>query len=433
MSVLTLILAGGEGNRLSILGEKRAKPAVPFGGKYRIIDFPLSNAVNSELYRIAVLTQYRPHSLMQHLGIGEPWDLNRRWPNGIQIWQPYRGRRDRGTADALYQNGNFIAEDGSDLLLVLSGDHIYKQDYRDLLRFHQEKGAELTVAVMPVRPDEVHRFGIMSLDADLRIITFAEKPKKSESTLASMGIYVFNTALLLRRLEEDARDLRSSHDFGKNIIPTMVARDKVFAYPFSGYWVDVGTIAAYWETNLALLEEQPALDLYDSNWVIHTRSKERPPVKVGSRGEVHDSLLSNGCIVNGTVINSVLSPGVQIERGAVVRDSVIMNDTTITAGALVDRCVLDKEIEIGANARVGVGDDTTPNQLEPANINTGITIVGKRARVVAGAVVGRNCRIDPSVTPDDFAGLDVPSGATVSRRALVDDDTRGWIDRAVQL
>ena len=197
----------------------------------------------------------------------------------------------------------------------------------------------------------------------------------------------------------------------------MVARDKVFAYPFSGYWVDVGPIAAYWETSLALLEEQPALDLYDVNWVIHTRSKERPPVKVGSHGEIHDSLLSNGCIVNGTVINSVLSPGVQIERGAVVRDSVIMNDTTIRAGALVDRCVLDKEIEIGANAHVGVGDDTMPNQLEPANINTGITIVGKRARVLAGAVVGRNCRIDPSVTPDDFVGLDIPSGATVSRGA----------------
>ncbi len=422
MNVLTLILAGGEGNRLSILGEKRAKPAVPFGGKYRIIDFPLSNAINSDLYRIAVLTQYRPHSLMEHLGIGEPWDLNRRRPNGLQIWQPYRGRRDqdwyRGTSDALYQNRNFIAEDGSDLLLVLSGDHIYKQDYRDLLRFHQEKGADLTVAVMDVRPDEVHRFGIMSVDADQRVTQFAEKPKQSDSTLASMGIYVFNTAFLLRRLEEDARDSTSTHDFGKNIIPKMVERDRTFAYPFAGYWVDVGTIAAYWETNLALLEENPALDLYDPKWVIHTRSEERPPVKCKPPGQIDNSLLSNGCVVNGAVINSVLSPGVRVERGAVVRDSVIMNDTTICAGARVNCCVLDKEIEIGAGAQLGVGDDNPPNELEPANLSTGITIVGKRAHIPPGAIVGRNCRIDSNVTPDDFEREEVPSGATVTKRSL---------------
>jgi glucose-1-phosphate adenylyltransferase len=419
MSVLTLILAGGEGSRLSILGEKRAKPAVPFGGKYRIIDFPLSNAVNSDLYRVAVLTQYRPHSLMQHLGIGEPWDLNRQRPNGLQIWQPYRGRHDqdwyRGTADALYQNRSFIDDDGSDMLLVLSGDHIYKQDYRDLLRFHQDNGADLTVAVMHVRPDEVHRFGIMSIDTDGRITKFAEKPKQSDSTLASMGIYVFNTQFLLRRLEADAQDQKSSHDFGKNIIPTMVERDKVYAYPFAGYWVDVGTIQAYWETNLALLEEQPALDLYDPRWVIHTRSKERPPVKFGSSSTIDGSLLSNGCVIHGTVINSVLSPGVRVERGATVRHSVIMNDTTIKAGAQVDRCVLDKEVEIGADAQVGVGAATRPNEQEPGNINTGITIVGKRARVPAGAVIGRNCRIDPNSTPDAFEQLEMASGATVTR------------------
>src|SRR5512146_3073757 len=275
MSVLTLILAGGAGSRLSILGEMRAEPAVPFAGKYRIIDFPLSNAVNSDLYRIAVLTQFRPHSLMEHIGIGEPWDLNRRRPNGLQIWQPYKGRSAqdwyRGTADALYQNRNFIAEDDSDILLVLSGDHIYKQDYRDLLHFHQEKGADLTVAVMNVRQEEVSRFGIMSVDTGQKITRFAEKPKQSDSTLASMGIYVFNTRFLLRQLEEDARDKNSSHDFGKNIIPRIVEADRAFAYPFLGYWVDVGTIQSYWETNLALLGENPGLDLYDQSWVIHTR------------------------------------------------------------------------------------------------------------------------------------------------------------------
>ena len=419
MNILTLILAGGQGSRLSILGDKRAKPAVPFAGKYRIIDFPLSNAVNSGLYRVAVLTQYRPHSLMQHIGIGEPWDLNRTQPNGVQIWQPYRGRKDqdwyRGTADALYQNRNLIAEAGCDRVLVLSGDHIYKQDYRDMLNFHDSKSADLTVAVMNVPPDEVFRFGIMSTDATQRITRFTEKPKQSDSTLASMGIYIFNTRFLLQHLNADAVDPESSHDFGKNIIPKMVAEDKVYAYPFSGYWVDVGTIASYWETNLALLQAKSELDLYDPSWVIHTRSKERPPVRLGPAGQSRDSLVSNGCVIDGVVINSILSPGVRVEAGATVRDSIIMNDTVIRTGAVVESCVLDKEIEVGAGAQLGVGKDNTPNQLEPANINTGITIVGKRASIPTGAVIGRNCRIDPGTTKDDYAQVEVPSGGTVSR------------------
>jgi glucose-1-phosphate adenylyltransferase len=420
MSVLTLILAGGAGKRLSILGEKRAKPAVPFAGKYRIIDFPLSNAVNSDLYRIAVPTQFRPHSLMQHMGIGEPWDLNRRPPNGLQIWQPYQGRTDqdwyRGTADAIYQNRNFIRDMGCDTLLVLSGDHIYKQDYRDLLKFHQDIGADLTVAVMSVAQEDVSRFGIMSVDATQKITQFVEKPNKSDSTLASMGIYVFNTGFLLKKLEEDARDKNSAHDFGKNIIPQIVELGRAYAYPFHGYWVDVGTIQAYWETSMALLEENPGLDLYDQDWVIHTRSEERPPVKCIPPGEIVKSMASNGCVIQGTVIHSVLSPGVCVEQGAVVRDSVIMNDTIIRAGAVIDRCVLDKEIEIGAGTQVGAGDDMTPNLLEPGNINTGITIVGKRARVPAGAIIGRNCRIDANTTPKDYDQQQVPSGATISQR-----------------
>ncbi|HEY3310575.1 MAG TPA: glucose-1-phosphate adenylyltransferase [Anaerolineales bacterium] len=420
MSVLTLILAGGAGSRLSILGEKRAKPAVPFGGKYRIIDFPLSNAVNSDLYRIAVLTQFRPHSLNQHIGIGDPWDLNRRPPNGLQVWQPFRGRSDqdwyRGTADALYQNRNFIREEGCDTLLILSGDHIYKQDYRDLLRFHQDKNADLTVAVMNVRPEEVHRFGIMSVDAGQKITRFVEKPKQSDSSLASMGIYVFKTKFLLKMLEEDAQRKESSHDFGKNIIPLIVEMGKAYAYPFLGYWVDVGTIQAYWETSMALLEEEPGLDLYDSRWVIHTRSEERPPVKCIPPGEIVKSMVSNGCVIAGTVINSVLSPGVRVEKGAVVRDSVIMNDTVIRAGAEVSCCVLDKGIEVGPGVKLGFGKDDTPNEQEPANLNTGITIVGKRAKIPAEAVIGRNCRIDPETNADDYESLKIPSGGTVTHK-----------------
>jgi glucose-1-phosphate adenylyltransferase len=423
MSVLTLILAGGAGSRLSILGEKRAKPAMPFAGKYRIIDFSLSNAVNSDLYRIAVLTQFRPHSLMNHIGIGEPWDLNRSWPNSVQIWQPYRGRNQqdwyRGTADALFQNRDFLAESDCEQILILSGDHIYKQDYRQMLRYHAEKKADLTVAVMNVPAKETNRFGIMDIDADNRITRFVEKPKKTESTLASMGIYVFNTRFLLKRLEEDAQDINSAHDFGKNIIPRMVERDQAFAFPFTGYWVDVGTIFAYWETNLALLNDNPALNLYDPNWVIRTRSRERPPARLGSEGNSHTSFLSNGCVIDGTVIHSVLSPGVYVEAGAVVRDSVVMNDTIIRAGAIVDRCILDKEIEIGAGTQVGAGDIMTPNLLEPTNLNTGITIIGKQAHVPAGATIGRNCRIDANTLPNDYDQLQVPSGATISKRGSV--------------
>jgi glucose-1-phosphate adenylyltransferase len=365
---------------------------------------------------------------MNHIGIGEPWDLNRSWPNGVQIWQPYRGRKDqdwyRGTADALYQNRNFIAESGSEQLLILAGDHIYKQDYRHLLRFHEDKGADLTVAVMNVSPGETHRFGIVDVDASDRISRFTEKPKQAGSTLASMGIYVFNTQFLLRRLEEDARDANSTHDFGKNLIPRMIGCDQVFAYPFNGYWVDVGTISAYWETNLALLSDKPALNLYDPSWVIHTRSKQYPPVKLGTEGRSRTSLVSNGCVIDGTVIHSVLSPGVCVEPGAVVRDSVIMDDTIIRTGAVIDRCVLDKEIEVGTGALIGEGDVMTPNQLEPNNINTGITIVGKRAHVPAGAVVGRNCRIDANTTPEDYAQLQVPSGATVSLHGPTGEGTQ---------
>jgi len=417
LSILTLILAGGQGSRLSILGEKRAKPAVPFAGKYRIMDFPLSNAVNSDLSRVAILTQFRPHSLIEHMGIGEPWDLNRRPPKGLKIWQPYRGRSDqdwyRGTADALYQNRNFIRADGSETLLVLSGDHIYKQDYRDLIRFHKEKKADLTVAVMNVKEEEVSRFGIMTVGAGQKITKFAEKPKKSDSTLASMGIYVFNAKFLIEQLEEDAQNKESSHDFGKNIIPKIVEMGRAYAYPFVGYWVDVGTIQAYWETSMALLRENPALDLYDYEWVIHTRSAERPPVKCIPPGEIVNSLTSNGCVITGSVINSVLSPGVRVEKGAKVKDSVIMNDTIIRADAVVDCCIIDKQVEIGPGAKLGVGKNDTPNQLEPDNINTGITIIGKRGIIPEGATIGRNCRIDPDTTPDDYETLNVKSGESI--------------------
>jgi glucose-1-phosphate adenylyltransferase len=285
-----------------------------------------------------------------------------------------------------------------------------------MLRFHQDKSADLTVAVMNVRPEEVSRLGIISVDAGYKITRFVEKPRHSDSTLASMGIYVFNKQFLLQQLEEDTQNPNSAHDFGKNIIPRIVEMGRAYAYPFLGYWVDVGTIQAYWETSMALLEEPPPLDLYDSKWVIHTRSEERPPVKCIPPGEIIRSMVSNGCVIAGTVINSVLSPGVRVEKGAVVRDSVILNDTIIRAGALVDRCILDKQIEVGAGAQVGVGAADIPNELEPANIHTGITIVGKRARIPAGTIIGRNCRIDSDVTQENFQSNEIPGGGSVCKK-----------------
>lgn len=416
MRVFTLILAGGEGSRLSILAEKRAKPAMPFAGKYRIIDFVLSNCANSGLSDIAVLTQYRPHSLNEHIGTGRPWDLDRT-RGGVRIWQPYRGRSDqdwyRGTADALYQNRNFIRSERSDTLLVLSGDHIYKQDYRAMLRSHDQTGADVTIAVMDVPQDEAHRFGIMKTDADGRITEFHEKPQQPVGTLASMGIYVFRTEFLLSKLEEDAQDDGSDHDFGKNIIPSLIKDHRVFAYRFNGYWVDVGTIPAYMETNLDLLNDRPALDLYDERWTIHTRSEERPPVKMLSDARVERALLSNGCIISGSVCNSVLSPGVVVEAGAEVRDSIILNDAVIKAGARVERCILDKRVTVGSNAWLGWGADDTPNRREPKNLSCGTTVVGKEAQIPEGIRVGRNVCIGSRARAEHFHGPEVASGMTV--------------------
>ncbi len=416
MNVLTLILAGGEGSRLSVLGEERATAAMPFAGKYRVIDFALSNCSNSGLSDVAVLTQYRPHSLNEHIGSGRPWDLDRT-RGGIHLWQPYRGRSDqgwqRGTADALYQNRGFIEAANCDTLLVLSGDHVYKQDFRPMLRQHEQTGADVTIAAGEVPHEETYRFGIITTTTDGRIVEFHEKPQEFKGTLASMGIYVFRTGFLLEKLEEDARDESSAHDFGRNIIPSMIEEKEVYVYPFTGYWVDVGTIPAYWQTNMELIEDDPALDLYDERWRIHTQSEERPPVKLGEGAQVARSLLSNGCIVAGTVVNSVLSPGVVVAAGAEVRDSIIMNDTVVEAGARVDHCILDKQIVVGREAQVGYGTDETPNRDDPENLRSGITVVGKAARIPGDTRIGRNCRIDLNARESDFPGREIPSGENV--------------------
>lgn len=413
-----MILAGGAGTRLTVLSEKRAKPAVPFAGKFRIIDFTLSNCVNSGIYTIGVLTQYRPHSLNEHIGIGKPWDLDRA-RGGVRLLQPYQERGGQswygGTADAIYQNLNFIREQNADTALILSGDHIYKMDYAPMLNFHQERAADLTIAIMPVPIEEAHRFGIMQVDENDRITQFYEKPKDPEKgNLASMGIYIFNVRALEKRLSEGTQEAPRV-DFGQHVVPAMLAAgDNVLAYRFEGYWVDVGTVDSYWATNLALVQPDPTLDLYDNDWPIHTKSEERPPVKVGPQAKVINSMVSNGCVVRGLVSNSVLSPGVYVSPGSVVRDSVIMNDTWIGPGSLVERSVLDKQVIVGAGAQIGVGDSSVANEQLPDKLSSGITVIGKSAHVPDGTHVGCNVLINSDRVETDFPeGREVKDGQTI--------------------
>ncbi len=404
-NVVAVILAGGQGERLSVLSAQRAKPAVPFAGKYRIIDFTLSNCVNSGIDRVAVLTQYRPHSLNDHIGNGRPWDLDR-MRGGVRMLQPYLGRKGsdwyKGTADAVYQNLPALAEWRADTLLILSGDHIYKQDYNAMLDFHEDRKADCTVAVLQVPMDEAHRFGTLVTAPDGRVIGFEEKPPEPHSNLISMGIYVFDRDILVRRLEEDARTPGSKRDFGRDVVPRMVEIDRVYAYPFRGYWRDVGTIQSYWESNMGLLNEPPDFDLYDTDWVIHTRSEERPPARVTERGKINCSLISHGSIINGTVDHSVLSPGVFVAEGAIVRDSILFTDCIVGPGSVIDRGILDKHVVVGADVRLGDGNDTRPNRTQPRNLQSGITVVGKGARIPTGLRIGRNCLIAADVIERDF-------------------------------
>jgi glucose-1-phosphate adenylyltransferase len=414
--VLAVVMAGGAGERLSYLSAIRSKPAVPFGGKYRLIDFSLSNCVNSDVNHVLVLAQYNPRSLIDHIGTGRPWDLDRMRGSGVKILQPYMSKGHTGwymgTADAVRYNLHEIDQDGAELVLVLAGDHVYKMDYRPMIEAHLRTGAAVTVAVRTVPPTEASRMGILSLDDDGRVTDWEEKPAVPKSDLASMGVYAFDRAALHEWLAE------SRSDFGRDVIPAMLAGGaSVFGHRFDGYWRDVGTIEAYWAANLDLTALVPELDLFDRSWLVHTRSEERSPAKMGPDAIVRHSLISHGCIVNGMVLNSVLSPGVKVYEGAMVRDSVVLLDTEIGPGAIVDTAIVDKFVRIGAGAVVGFGTPPgTPNVDEPDHLSSGITLVGERARIPAGVRIGRNCLIAPSVAESDFSGPVVGSGSSVARR-----------------
>jgi glucose-1-phosphate adenylyltransferase len=342
------------------------------------------------------------------------------------LLQPFMGREDsdwyQGTADAVYQNLSFIMDSRADYVLVLAGDHIYRMDYAPMIDFHVRHGADVTLGAVVVPIEEGHRFGILETDASGRVISFEEKPPQPKGTLGSMGIYVFGRDVLARVLSEDAHmEEASQHDFGRNIIPGMLARgERVYAYPFTGYWQDVGTVQSYWEAHMGLLGERPSFDLYDRSWVIHTLSEERPPAYISEGCNVTRSLISHGCVIKGTVERSVLSPGVLVAEGAVVRDSIILGDTVISAGSTVDRAILDKTVTVGKNCRIGHGDDTTPNKQEPAWLNSGITLVGKGSYLPDNMTVGRNCKIGTDLLPQDFPTNTIASGETVENRTFRD-------------
>ena len=378
---VAMLLAGGQGSRLYALTQKTAKPSVSYGGKYRIIDFPLSNCINSGIDTVGVLTQYQPLLLNDYIGNGLPWDLDRTF-GGVKILPPYQGKDGadwyKGTANAIWQNMEFINRYDAEYVLVLSGDHIYKMDYARMLKAHKDSHADCTIAVIDVPIEEASRFGIMSTNEDGSIYKFSEKPKNPDSTKASMGIYIFTKDKLQKYLEADSKDPASANDFGKNIIPAMLSSgEKMMAYPFEGYWRDVGTIQSLWEANMDLLGTRPAISLFDESWRIYSRHQADAPQFVGKDAEIVNSSITAGCEILGTVKNSVLGAGVVVEEGAVVEDSVLMNGAHVGKNASVRYAILDDRVTVGEGATVGEDRATARD----------IAVVGADVCVEAGAVV----------------------------------------------
>ncbi len=359
--IVAMVLAGGQGSRLGVLTKNLAKPAVPFGGKYRIIDFPLSNCANSGIYTVGVLTQYKPLELNSHIGIGDAWDLDRR-DGGVSILPPYQEEKGgdwyKGTANAIYQNIEYIDRYNPEYVLILSGDHIYKMDYDDMLNFHKEKKADVTIAVIEVTMEEATRFGIMNTNKDLSIYEFEEKPEKPKSNKASMGVYIFKWDKLKKYLQEDEQDELSSNDFGKNIIPKMLNDNmKMVAYPFKGYWKDVGTIDSLWEANMDLLREENELDLRSNEWKIYSKNPVRPAQYIGKKAKIKNSMVNEGCKVYGDVENSILSQGVYVGENTIIKDSVIMPNAYIEGNVVIDKAIIGSDSVIKEGALIDNGEE----------------------------------------------------------------------------
>lgn len=419
--MIAMLLAGGQGSRLGILTRKVAKPAVTYGGRFRIIDFPLSNCINSGVDTVGVLTQYQPLRLNQHIGIGIPWDLDKK-NGGVTILAPHvkggdSGEWFMGTANAIYQNIDFIDSNNPEYVLILSGDHIYKMDYSQMLRFHKEKGAAATIAVLEVPMEEASRFGIMNTEDDDKIYEFEEKPKNPKSNLASMGIYIFTWSRLREALIED-NAIHADSDFGKHIIPKMLEEGQtLYAYRFRGYWKDVGTIESYWESNMELIKALPEFNLYEDFWKIYTNSDHQPPQYTAPGAKVKESLVSDGSEIYGEVNHSVLGPEVVVKAGAVVKDSIIMGGTVIEEGCVIDRCIIDENCKVAKNVHMGVGENI-PNETKPNIYNTGITVLGANTSVPEGVVIGKNCVLYGNTVAEDYSDGTLESGKSVIREGI---------------
>ena len=412
--MIAMLLAGGQGSRLGVLTAKVAKPAVSFGGKYRIIDFPLSNCINSGVDTVGVLTQYQPLRLNTHIGIGMPWDLDRN-VGGVTILPPYEKSTNSewytGTANAVYQNLDYIDTYNPDYVLILSGDHIYKMDYEVMLDFHKENNADVTIAVMPVPMEEASRFGIMITDEDNRITEFEEKPEHPRSNLASMGIYIFSWPILRNALIQLSS--QPGCDFGKHIIPYCQENgNRLFAFEFNGYWKDVGTLGSYWEANMELIDIIPEFNLYEEFWKIYTKSDAIPPQYISAESKIERSIISGGSEIYGDVFNSVIGSGVTIGKGTVVRDSIIMKDVQIGAGCIIDKAIIAESVHISDNATLGTGADV-PNKLKPNIYSFGLVTIGENSVIPEGVQIGKNTAISGVTVREDYPGGVLESGETL--------------------
>ena len=401
--MIAMLLAGGQGSRLGVLTEKVAKPAVAFGGKYRIIDFPLSNCINSGIDTVGVLTQYQPLRLNTHIGIGIPWDLDKN-EGGVTVLPPYEKSTNSewytGTANAIYQNMAYMETYNPEYVLILSGDHIYKMDYEVMLDYHKANHADVTIACMPVPIEEASRFGVMITDGNGRITEFEEKPEHPRSNLASMGIYIFSWKALKESLT--ALKDQPSCDFGKHILP--YCRDngkRLFAYEFNGYWKDVGTLGSYWEANMELIDIIPEFNLYEEFWKIYTKNDILPPQYISEEAVLDRCLIGDGTEIYGEVHNSIIGCGVVIEEGAVVRDSIVMQNAVIHAGAVIDKAIIAEQAEIGEHAQLGVGGEV-PNKVKPAIYSFGLTVIGEKAVVPPDVKIGKNTAVTGVTVPEDY-------------------------------
>ena len=412
--MIAMLLAGGQGSRLGVLTSKVAKPAVAFGGKYRIIDFPLSNCINSGIDTVGVLTQYQPLRLNTHIGIGIPWDLDRN-VGGVTVLPPYEKSTSSewytGTANAIYQNMNYMEMYNPDYVLILSGDHIYKMDYEVMLDFHKENHADVTIATMPVPLEEASRFGIVITDEENRIQEFEEKPAQPRSNLASMGIYIFSWPVLKEALK--ALSEQPACDFGKHIIPYChEKKQRLFAYEYNGYWKDVGTLGSYWEANMELIDIIPEFNLYEEYWKIYTNSGILPPHYISDQSAVEKSIIGNGCDIYGEVHSSVISSGVTIGKGSVVRDSIIMKDAVIGDHCVIDKAIIAENVQIGDNVTLGTGSDS-PNKMRPDIYGFGLVTIGEDSVIPSDVQIGKNTAISGVTSKEDYINGELASGETL--------------------